>query len=393
MSHKPQNTCRLIDHMRKVADPRINRTRLHKMEDILVIGVCTLLCGGETFCDMENFGRHKQEWLQTFLELPNGIPSHDTFNRVFSAIDSTAFSEQFMKWTESIRAEIKAEIVAIDGKALRRAKNAGEEAQYVVSAWANENRLVLGQLEVPAKTNEITVVPDLLKALNVAGCIVTTDAMGCQKNIAEEIRNQGAHYVLALKANHCKLFKEVEEHFRGICGVKDGRRIRSMIKEKKRVNSSTCASHYCSNNGHGRLEARAYFQSSDLSSISEACHWEGLKTVAMAERVRIVEGVRVVDRHYYISSLPKTRIRAFAKAVRSHWGVENSCHWVLDVCFREDDNRARTGHAAANLATLRRLALNLLRRDTSKRRGIRGKQLDAGWDNSYLMQILRNLDA
>lgn len=383
----------LIEHMKAVIDPRVNRTRRHNLEDILVIAVCTLLCGGETFCDMENFGKRKKKWLTTLLGLPGGIPSHDTFNRVFAAIDPDSFAEQFIKWTEGLRSAIKGEIVAIDGKALRRARNADEDTRFVVSAWADTNRLVLGQLRVPNKTNEITVVPQLLRALDLEGCIVTTDAMGCQKKIVKEITDQKADYVLALKANHKGLWGQVSKHFTTLVGRRDCRRTREICNGRApRPKNATWSCHVTHDKGHGRIEERRYFQSSDLSMFEEASHWKGLKTVGMVERIRIQDGIRSADRFYYISSLPR-RVRTFAKAVRAHWGVENSCHWTLDVSFREDDNRARSGNSAENLATLRRLALNLLKRDATRKRGIRGKQLDAGWDNIYLTQLLGMLDA
>ena len=374
----------LIAHFCQVPDPRIERRKFHDLVEVLVIGICTLLCGGETFNDMEDFGDAKQEWFKTFLKLTNGIPSHDTFNRVFAAIDPQQFLECFLRWTQSVRQTVPQEIVAIDGKALRRASNKKQSVKYVVSAWAESNSLVLGQLKVADKSNEITAVPKLLRVLELSGCIVTIDAMGCQKKIAREIIEADADYVLALKGNHEKVHEEVKSFLDDALAQQQAPR---PATAKVPSAAATLESFEAVEKDHGRFEIRRYYQSAELDWFADRPKWEGLKSLGMVESVREVDGQTSVERRYFLSSLP-LGVQTFARAVRSHWGVENKLHWVMDVCFREDQSRARAGYAAENLATLRRLALNLLKRDQTKKRGIRGKQLNAGWDHAYLARLL-----
>lgn len=360
----------LLEHFQGMRDPRICRTRRHELIDILVIAICTLICGGEHFNDMEDFGHAKEDWLRTFLKLPNGIPSHDTFNRVFAALDPEQFLECFLAWTQSLRSVVDEEIVAMDGKALRRAIREGE-IPFVVSAWAVKNGLVLGQLRVDDKSNEITAVPKLLRALDLSGCVVTLDAMGCQKKIAREIVESDADYVLALKGNQETVHEEV----------------RTFLDDAILHTPEALAYTETVEKDHGRLEIRRYWQSDQLEWFADLSKWEGLRSVGAVDSVRELKGKIQTERRYFLSSLSLNAPR-FARAVRSHWGVENSLHWVLDVQFGEDQSRARTGHAAENLATLRRLALNLLKRDTTKKRGIRGKQKNAGWNHRYLLHLL-----
>lgn len=374
----------LLAHLGKVPDPRLERRKFHALVDVLVIGVCTLICGGETFNDMKAFGDAKQEWLKTFLKLTNGIPSHDTFNRVFAAIDPQQFLDCFLRWTQSVRQTVSQEIVAIDGKALRRAANKEENVKYVVSAWAESNALVLGQLKVADKSNEITAVPELLRVLALSGCIVTLDAMGCQKKIAREIIEADADYVLALKGNHEQVHDEVKSFLDAELAQQQspGPATAEVCKTEAKLESFETVE-----KDHGRLEIRRYYQSAELDWFADRAKWEGLRSLGMVESVREVDGQTSVERRYYLSSLP-LGVETFARAVRSHWGVENKVHWVMDVCFREDQSRARAGHAAENLATLRRLALNLLKRDQSKKCGIRAKRLIAAWDLAYLTRLL-----
>ena len=354
------------------------------MIDILVIAVCTLLCGGESFNDMEDFGKAKEDWFKGFLELPNGIPSHDTFNRVFSALDPQKFLECFLAWTQSLRKAIDREIVAVDGKALRRALNKKDSLKYVVSAWAEGNGLVLGQLKVTDKSNEITAVPELLRALELSGCIVTLDAMGCQKKIAKEIMEADADYVLALKGNHETVHAEVKSFLDDTIAQSKAQRPAG-VKPSKAV--ASLAHLETVDNDHGRLEIRRYYQCDQLEWFADLDKWEGLQSVGVVESIREVDGKKTIERRYYLSSLA-INIQTFARAVRGHWGVENKLHWVMDVVFREDQSRARSGFAAENLATLRRLALNMLCREKTKKRGIKGKQLNASWDLSYLLKLL-----
>jgi predicted transposase YbfD/YdcC len=374
----------LIEHFQGIVDPRVNRTKEHALIDVLVIAVCTLLCGGETFNDMEDFGKAKEDWFRTFLTLPNGIPSHDTFNRVFAALDPKEFLECFLRWTQSLRQAVPQEIVALDGKALRRAMNQKQSVKYVVSAWAESNNLVLGQLKVSDKSNEITAVPELLRVLELSGCIVTLDAMGCQKKIAREIIEADADYVLALKGNQETVHEEVKSFLDAT--IVEAQAVRPVGAKAPKA-AATLAHVQTVEKDHGRLEIRDYYQSDGLAWFADLAKWEGLKSVGSVESQRDINGVKTVERRYYLSSLP-LNVELFARAVRSHWGVENKLHWVMDVCFHEDQSRARTGHAAENLATLRRLALNLLKKETTKKRGIKGKQLNASWDHSYLLKLL-----
>ncbi len=374
----------LVEHFQSLTDPRVDRTKDHDLIDILVIAICALLCAAESFNDMEDFGKAKENWFRTFLKLRNGIPSHDTFNRVFAAIDPKEFLECFLRWTQSLRQAVAQEIVALDGKALRRALNRDESPKYVVSAWAEGNNLVLGQLKVDEKSNEITAVPELLRVLELAGCIVTVDAMGCQKKIAKEIIEADADYVLALKGNQETVHAEVKSFLDATLEE----------KQKKRPKGAVIATTAAKlqqletvEKDHGRLETRRYYQSAELGWFADRAKWEGLRSVGMVEAVREVDGKTTTERRYYLSSL-SLDVATFARAVRGHWGVENKLHWVMDVCFREDQSRARTGYAAENLATLRRLALNLLKRERTKKRGIRGKQLNASWDHAYLLKLL-----
>jgi predicted transposase YbfD/YdcC len=374
----------LIAHFGDLSDPRINRTKDHDLIDVLVIAICTLLCGGETFNDMEDFGLAKRDWFATFLSLRNGIPSHDTFNRVLAALDPRGFLDCFLGWTQSVRQAIPQEIVALDGKALRRALNKDQSIQYVVSAWAENNGLVLGQWKVADKSNEITAVPQLLRVLELSGCIVTLDAMGCQKKIAQEIVEADADYVLALKGNQETVHDEVKTFLDETLAEKQARRLPGA---KLSPAAATLAAVETVEKDHGRLETRRYYQSDRLEWFADLEKWEGLQSVGLVESIREIGGKRTVERRYYLSSLPLD-VQLFARAVRGHWGVENKVHWMMDVCFREDQSRARSGYAAENLATLRRLALNLLKREKTKKRGIKGKQLNASWNHAYLLQLL-----
>jgi predicted transposase YbfD/YdcC len=380
----PDTPKSLLAHFAGLPDPRINRRLEHDLIDVLIIALCTLLCGGEGFNDMADFGLAKQDWFQTFLALRNGIPSHDTFNRVFAALDPKAFLDCFLRWTQSVRQAVPREIVALDGKALRRALNRDQSVKYIVSAWAESNSLVLGQLKVADKSNEITALPELLRVLELSGCIVTVDAMGCQKKIAREIKEADADYVLALKGNHETVHAEVKTFLDQTLVERQGPRLPGARPSPA---AATLATWETVEKDHGRLEIRRYYQSADLAWFADLAKWEGLQSVGLVEAVREVGGQRSVERRYYLSSLPLD-VQTFARAVRGHWGVENKLHWVLDVCFREDQSRARAGFAAENLATLRRLALNLLKQEKTKKRGIKAKQLNASWNHAYLLRLL-----
>jgi len=358
----------------------MDRTRLHKLVDILVIGLCSQLTGGQGFKDMHLFGKATEQWLKTFLELPNGIPSRDTFNRVFSAIDPGAFLDAFVQWVQGICPALNNDTVGIDGKALRRALNEGESIPYIVSAWASENGLVLGQVKVDDKSNEITAIPELLRALELNGCIVTIDAMGCHKEIAANIIERHADYVLALKGNHATVHQEVEEFFTDAvppCATQCA----DTVEQDKMGFFQTIEK------GHGRIETRRYWQSADIDWFEDKHLWKDLSSIGMVESIRNLKGKRSIERRYYLSSSPLD-IQRFAKAVRGHWGVENPLHWTLDVTFREDDSRARTRYAAQNLAALRRIALNLFKTDRSQKCSLRQKRILAALQPQFLEHLL-----
>jgi predicted transposase YbfD/YdcC len=370
----------LIECFEEMSDPRLDRSRKHKLVDILVIGLCSQLTGGNGFTDMEIFGNLKQDWLETFLELPEGIPSHDTFNRCFAAIDPHAFLDCFVKWVQGICPSLEGETVAIDGKALRRALNEGESIPYIVSAWASENGLALGQVKVKDKSNEITAIPELLHALQLKGCIVTLDAMGCQKDIAENIIDKHADYVLALKGNHATVHDEVREFFADAVAP-------CATQYADTAAQDTMDFHQTIEKNHGRVETRRCWQSTDLDWFEDKPLWKGLKSIGMVESIRCVKGKSSIERRFYLSSLPLDA-KKLAKSIRGHWGVENALHWSLDVTFREDDSRARTMNAAQNVATLRRIALNLVKKTPRKNTSQRQKLIVAALDDKFLEKLL-----
>jgi len=361
----------LISILEAVPDPRVERGKEHDLVDILMIALCTLLCGGDSFYDMEEFAEVRLSWLKTFLRLPNGAPSHDTFNRVFQILDAGQLADCFSRWTHSVRRALGGEVVALDSKSVRRAVNQGEDMRVIVSAWATESGLLLGQRTVRDKSNEITVMPDLLRALELAGCIVTADALHCQKDIAKEIIEADADYVLALKGNQGTAFAEVK----------------SFLDDAVQQGNPGLVFWETVDKGHGRLETRRYWQSQDLGWFADKDKWEALRTVGVVESVRELKGRQSVERRYYLSSLP-LQIERFAQAVRGHWSIENQLHWVLDVVLGEDQARARTEHAAENLAALRRMTVNLLRQDKLCRRSLKGKLMRAAIDPDYLKHLL-----
>jgi predicted transposase YbfD/YdcC len=361
----------LITILAEVPDPRVDRSKDHDLVDILVIALCTILCGGDSFYDMEEFGQVRQDWLKGFLRLRNGAPSHDTYNRVFQALDGRELADTLSRWTQSVRAMLGGEVVALDGKSLRRALNQGEDVRMIVSAWATKSGLLLGQRKVRDKSNEITAVPELLRALELAGCIVTADAMHCQKTIAKEIIEADAQYVLALKGNQGTAHQEIKAYLDDAIAQK-----RQGLAFLETVDK-----------GHGRLESRRYWQTGRIEWFADRGQWEGLRSVGVVESTREIQGQRSVERRYYLSSLG-VDIGQFSRAIRGHWSIENQLHWVLDVVFGEDQSRARTQQAAENLAAMRRLAVNLLKRDKTCRRAIKGKLMRAAIDPEYLKHLL-----
>jgi predicted transposase YbfD/YdcC len=369
----------LTEHFASLEDPRVDRTKLHPLLSVVTIAICAVISGAHSWNDIEEFGEAAEGFFADFLELPGGIPSHDTFNRVFAALDPSQFRECFAAWMRSVAGVLPAQVVALDGKTVRRshARGAGRGPIHVVSAWATQNRLVLANLKVDEKTNEITAIPELLRGLAIRGCIVTIDAMGCQREIAEQIVDQGGDYVLALKGNQGSLQEDVVDSF----------------KEAEASSFGGIGHDHAEtlNKGHGRIERRGAWVINDeevIDWINSHHKWPGLRAVGMirSER-RIGEKVETESRYYILSkSLPAAQ---FAQAVRSHWGIENSVHWVLDTAFREDESRVRAGYAAENLATLRHMALNLLKKYPSKKgSSIRTRRLRAGWDTNYLRRLL-----
>jgi predicted transposase YbfD/YdcC len=367
-------TSALLDHLSTVPDPRIARHRWHKLSDILVIAICAVLCGAGSYPAIADFGYEREEWLRQFLELPEGIPSHDTFNRVLQLLDPEAFQACFLRWMQAVAEVTVGEVVAIDGKVLRRsfAKGTGKQAIHMVSAWASENGVVLGQRKVDTKSNEITAIPALLDLLLLKGCIVTIDAMGCQRAIAEKIVAQGADYVLALKGNQPTLEQAVESFF--VAGPEaESHRIQSDYYEQ-------------TERGHGREETRRAWISADVSAELHAAAWPGLQSVGMVEATRTAGSQTSLEQRFYLSSLPPDA-EPFAQAVRKHWGVENQLHWSLDVTFREDQSRLRTGHGAENFAVVRHIALNLLRQEPSTK-SLPRKRLACALNPDYLLKVL-----
>jgi predicted transposase YbfD/YdcC len=359
----------------EVTDPRVERTKLHLLVDILVIAICAVICGADTWVEIEAWGNAKEQWLRQFLALPHGSPSHDTFGRVFARLKPEELQRCFLRWIEAVREVTQGEVVAIDGKTLRRSfdRAASKGAIHMVSAWASTNRVVLGQQKVDEKSNEITAIPALLRLLEIKGCIVTLDALGCQKAIARTIVEQEADYVLALKANHGFLYEEVQRFFRWA---------------RQRQFADVPHHYYHTIDGeHGRIEERRYWVVSELGWLAERKAWAGLRSLGLVERQRTVDGATTVEEGYYLTSLAGDA-HQFGHAVRTHWSIENGLHWVLDVVFQEDQSRLRRDHAAENFAVLRHLALSLLRREQSYSRGIKVKRLKAAWDEQYLTKVL-----
>ncbi len=364
-----------LSHFATLEDPRIERCKRHLLGDILFLAVCAMIAGANDFVAMQKFGHAKRDWLKKFLELPNGIPTHDTIGRVFSLLDGAQFIHCFLSWVRTIHQVTAGEIIAVDGKTARasldRAK--GQNPLHVVSAWASANRVVLGEVMVDAKSNEITAIPKLLQMLELHGAIVTIDAMGCQKEIAAQVRERGADYVLAVKGNQEHLEEDILAYFAALDEGAKRPRQRSGTTQRSK--------------GHGRVETRWYDAVPVPTTLRHREEWQDLRSICRVTRAWTERGEEKSEVRYFISSLPADA-KALAKAILGHWGIENGLHWVLDMYFGEDRSRARTDESAANLAVLRRWIVTLLRQDQTLQDGLEKKRLQAGWNEAILEQIL-----
>lgn len=366
----------LVDYLGDIPDPRIKKKSQHKLVDVLVISICAVICGAEHWTEMEEFGECKINWFSSFLELPNGIPSHDTFGRVFSLIDPEQLQKCYIDWIQGFMKGVDVHHICLDGKTVRGSAHAPDNKRpiHMVSAYAHECGLVLTQKKVDDKSNEITALPDVLGRLSLSGTVVSIDAMGCQKDIAKQIKKQGGEYVLSLKGNQGKLADGVEHHF--ICAERDEFAVLDHD------------SHETVNGGHGRVETRRYDVIGDADWLDAKKQWGGLAAVGRVVSERIVNKIKSRETRYYLLSR-RFSAREFAEAVRNHWSIENSLHWLLDVAFREDECRVRMGYAAENFTVLRHMALNLLKQGTRIKRGIKTRRKVAGWDENYLLELLK----
>ena len=365
-------------YFRQITDPRVERTRAYELLDIIVIAICAVICGADDWVEIAEWGEGNVTWLREFMPLENGTPSHDTFGRVFSQIDAEQFQAAFLSWVQAVFAVSNGQVVAIDGKQLRRShdERLGKAAIYMVSAWSSTNHLTLGQRKVAEKSNEITAIPELLKVLALNGCIVTIDAMGCQKEIAQTICDQQADYVLALKENQETLYQDTVDLFEHVAQTPSHHLTTDYVKT--------------TDMGHGRYEVRECWTITDRTGFPyfrTSQPWAKLQTLVKIRRERHLADKTTVETHYYISSLPGAAA-PILNAVRAHWDIENGLHWVLDIAFREDDQRVRTGNSPQNFAVLRHIALNLLKHETSLKVGIKAKRKCAGWNHAYLLKVL-----
>ena len=363
-------TTSISDIFSRMQDPRVEGRTEHKLTDIIGITLAAVLCGAESWNEIEMFGEAKKEWFSTFLELPGGIPSHDTFNRFFALLDPDSFESCFREWTSSLAELSEGSIISIDGKSIRGAKQAGSRSYvHMISAWVGENSTLLGQLKVDEKSNEITAIPRLLDALVITGAIITIDAMGCQKDIAQSIVQGGGNYILAVKGNHETLFDDIQASFR-------------MMPPVEKVETLDF--------GHGRIETRRCSITTDLGLMEHAQNWTSLNTLIRVDSERCIKSTGEVQTStkFYISSL-KAEANTFMRAIRHHWSIENGLHWALDVSFHEDDQRKRAGNAAQNFSIINRMALTALKQEQSIKLGIKSKRLNAGWNHTYLRTLMK----
>jgi predicted transposase YbfD/YdcC len=367
-------SARIQDHFVELTDPR-RRKVTYPLINIVTIAICAVICGADDFVSIAEYGRKKRQWLSQFLDLRSGIPSHDRFNALLGAIKPAEFEACLLSWITALHDITAGQIVAIDGKTLRRSFDAAssKSAIHMVSAWATANQISLGQVVVDQKSNEITAIPKLLKILELSGCLVTIDAMGCQTAIAQAIVESGADYVLAVKDNQPTLHDGIAWFF--------------FMKRESGFARTKVSRHYTRDKGHGREEARTYYVCEAPRDLPDRQRWPKLMAIGCALSDTIRDGKRCRETRYYILS-KKLSARRFAAAVRGHWSVENQLHWQLDVTFQEDQSRLRRGHADANFSILRRTALSLLKNNHTLKVGVKNKRLAAGWDDDYLEQVL-----
>jgi predicted transposase YbfD/YdcC len=369
-----------LTHFGKVSDPRQKRTKRYCLPDILFLCVCAVLCGADDCVAIAEFGRSRVDWLKQFTAFDDGTPSHDTISRVLSLINPREFELAFVAWIAAIQKKTAGQIVAIDGKTMRHTFDiaTGQEAIHMVSAWGSANGLVLGQVKTDTKSNEITAIPKLLAMLDITGCTVTIDAMGTQKEIAKQIIDQGGDYILPVKDNHPNLRADIEAFFERAIADRflDGNADTIPHKKSRMFDAD-----------HGRIETRKCLCTDYLDDIQDTDAWKGIQSIAMIESERELNGKKSVERRYYITSLPPSARRINA-AIRTHWGVENSLHWVLDVDFNEDQCRTRKDNGPQIRATLNRIAINICKANTTKKASINIKRKSAGWNPDFLTQLI-----
>lgn len=361
---------KLQEMFSSIPDPRIERAKLHLLEDILLLSLLGVVCGAESYEAIELFGKSKQDFLKKLMSLPNGIPSHDTIERVMKRIDNRAFEKAFIEWIQTLEKSTEGKIISIDGKTLRGSQDEknGRYAIHLVGAWCDANQMLLGQVKTAAKTNEIKAVMELLELLEITGSVVTIDAMGCQRQIAQAIVDKEADYILAVKQNQATLYQEIAGAF---------------AHQKPQYEITKVEG------DHGRIEQRTCSVINQLRWIGEKEKWEGLQSIIKIDAKREINGEESFETRYYISSLPKDA-SYFNAAIRKHWGIENNLHWVLDVQFREDESRKRKDNSAENFAIIRRIALNKIKQTKLRRLGVHNKRLIAGWDHDFLLKIILN---
>lgn len=378
-----ENECSLVGCMREIPDPRAPYNQKHKFLDIIIIAVTAILCGMDTWNEIEDWACSKEDWLRTFLELPGGIPSHDTINRVFQMMEPDKFHEAFFRWTGAVAGKIEG-VVAIDGKTIRRSRDGakGKQPAHVVSAWASEASLVLGQLRVEEKTNEIKAIPELLEILCLKGCVVTIDAMGTQKEIAEKVIDKGADYILQVKGNQETLLEDISLYFEKDIFLRKKKELEKEGRYSKEIDFD-----------HGRQEIREYYVEDEIGWL-KGNHpgWKGLNGIGACVSTITERGVTTTAVSYSIYSQEGLKAKEYGEERRSHWGIENSLHWVLDIGFREDESRMRAGNAAENVNVLRHIGTNLLKQEKSCRMGIASKRKKCGYDLEYLGKVLKGLN-